>query len=58
MFHGKFLTLINREKSDLSIKGYLKCDFFLFHELKPIYNNLTMPKLLNSTIYDFVVNEK
>lgn len=57
MFRNKWLTLIDRGKNDSSIKGYLKCDLFMFYDIKPI-DKLILPKPLNSTFYDFEINEK
>lgn len=57
MFRNKWLTLIDRGKNDLSIKGYLKCDLFMFYDIKST-DKLILPKPLNSTFEDFEINEK
>ncbi|VVC37905.1 FerIin domain,C2 domain [Cinara cedri] len=48
LFHNKWLTLINREKDDFGIKGYLRCDMIIFYESKSIHN-LSIPRPLKST---------
>jgi len=49
--------LINREKNELSIKGYLKCDLFMFYEIKSI-ENINKSKPLEFTFDGFEINEK
>jgi len=49
------LTLIDRGKNDFGIKGYLKCDLFMFYECK---DNLRLSKPLYSMHDDNEINEK
>lgn len=55
MFHNKWLTLIDRANNDFDIKGYLKCDLFMFYGHK---DNLKLLKPLYSVIDDNEINEK
>lgn len=57
MFHDKWLTLVDREKNDMGIKGYLKCDIFMFIEGKSI-DNLSLTKSSIPVVRDNEVNEK
>jgi len=49
------LTLIDHRKNDFGIKGYLKCDLFMFYESN---NNLWLSKPLYSMHDDNEINEK
>lgn len=58
MFHNKWLTLVERGKNDLGIKGYLKCDLFMFSESEPIDNLSLSTSLNNSNTQAIEINKR
>lgn len=50
--------LVDHKKNDLGIKGYLKCDLFMFYENENTINTLLIPKSVDSLIEDIEINEK
>lgn len=49
------MTLIDRGQNDFGIKGYLKCDLFMFHEST---DDLILSKSLRSVTDNNEINEK